>query len=295
MKILLAIDSSTPSQYVVNTAAIRPWPPGTVFCVLSVVDMRLWDGLPELVEDAKREARFLVKGAAETLTQSGHEVFSEIQLGIPKKAISEYATQWAADLVMVGSHGRGALTRFLLGSVAQAVLRTSPCSVEIVRPSPVPPSPSEGMKILLATDGSECSAKAVYSVANRPWPPKSQIRTMSVVELPIVETQSAAPPIYIEYPDSLFESLCNQATTRAQDAVADARKILSATGLNLSQGEATPVGEPRGFILDEAKAWGADLIVLGSHGRHGWDRVMMGSVAESVALHAHCSVEVVRR
>ena len=92
MKILLAIDSSTPSQYVVNTAAIRPWPPGTVFCVLSVVDMRLWDGLPELVEDAKREARFLVKGAAETLTQSGHEVFSEIQLGIPKKANSEYAT-----------------------------------------------------------------------------------------------------------------------------------------------------------------------------------------------------------
>jgi nucleotide-binding universal stress UspA family protein len=55
------------------------------------------------------------------------------------------------------------------------------------------------------------------------------------------------------------------------------------------------MGEPRAFILDEAKAWGADLIVLGSHGRHGLDRLLMGSVSESVALYAHCSVEVVRQ
>jgi nucleotide-binding universal stress UspA family protein len=48
------------------------------------------------------------------------------------------------------------------------------------------------------------------------------------------------------------------------------------------------------MILDEAKTWGADLIVMGSHGRHGLDRLVMGSVAEAVASHAHCSVEVVR-
>ena len=293
MKILLAIDSSTASQYVVNIAAVRPWPPGTAFCVLSVVDMRLWDGLPELVGDAEREAQLLVKGAAETLTQSGHEIFSEIQLGIPKKAIPEYAKQWAADLVMVGSHGQSALTRFFLGSVAQTVLRMSPCSVEIVRPSPVPPSPSDGMKILLATDGSECSAKAVYSVANRPWPAKSQIRIVSAVELPIVQTTPS--PAYSMYPDALFESVCKEARTRAENAVSDARNVLSSTGLNSCDAEATPEGEPRSVILDEAKAWGADLIVIGSHGRHGWDRMVMGSVSESVALHAHCSVEVVRR
>jgi nucleotide-binding universal stress UspA family protein len=286
MKILLAIDSSTASQYVVNTAAVRPWPSGTVFCVMSVVDMRLWDAIPVLIEDAKHEAQSLVKGATDELAKSGHEVFSDIQLGLPKKAIPECAKQWAADLVMVGSRSQNALTRFFLGSVAQAVLRTSPCSVEIVRPGPVPPSPSIGMKILLATDGSECSAKAVDSVTNRPWPTRSQIRTISVAELPIVET---------EYPDNLVEQVRKEARTRAEDTVADARNTLSATSLNLCDGEATPEGDPRSVILDEAKAWGADLIVLGSHGRHGWDRMMMGSVAESVALHAHCSVEVVRR
>ncbi|MGA7647033.1 MAG: universal stress protein, partial [Terriglobales bacterium] len=92
-----------------------------------------------------------------------------------------------------------------------------------------------------------------------------------------------------------LESVRKEARTHAEDAVADARQILSTTALNVCEGGATPEGDPRGSILDEAKAWGADLIVLGSHGRHGWDRLLMGSVAESVAMHAHCSVEVIRR
>ena len=292
MKIVLAIDPSTASQYVINTAAVRPWPSGTVFSVLSVVDISLWEGLPELIEDAEREARFLVKGAADKLIESGYEVFPEIQSALPKKAIPEFAKEWGADLVMVGSHGRSALTRFLLGSVAQAVLRTAPCSVEIVRPGPVAALASGGMKILLATDGSECSAKAVCSVANRPWPAKSQIRILSVVEPPIVLTNPS--PAYSEYPDTMFESVYKETRTRAEDAVADARRTLSA-GLNICDCEATPEGEPRTMILDVAKAWEADLIVLGSHGWRGWDRLLMGSVAESVGLHAHCSVEIIRR
>jgi nucleotide-binding universal stress UspA family protein len=292
MKILVAIDSSTASQYVVKMAATRPWPSGTVFCVVSVVDPRQWEGLPVLVEDAKHQGQLLAKGAMDALAQSGHEVLSDVHLGFPKKAIPEYAKQWAADLVMVGSHGQSALIRFFLGSVAQAVLRTSPCSVEIVRPASIPALPSDGMKILLATDGSECSAKAVSSVASRPWPANSQIRILSVVEFPIIQTTPS--PAYSEYSDTFFEAAYNDVRTRAERVVADARKTLNATGLNLCEGEATPEGEPRTEILDKAKAWGADLIVLGSHGRQGWDRLLMGSVAESVALHAHCSVQVVR-
>jgi nucleotide-binding universal stress UspA family protein len=295
MKVLLAIDSSTGSQYMVNTAATLPWPSGTIFCVMTIVDMGRWEGMPALVADAKHEAQSLVKHAMNKLTECGHEVISEVQLGLPKKAIPEYAKQWAADLVMVGSHGQSALTRFLLGSVAQAVLRTSPCSVEIVRPNAAVSRLSHGMKILLATDGSECSAKAVYSVANRPWPAKSEIRIISVVQLLTPENQVFASPLCAEYPTSLLEEVWKEARTRAEEAVADAQKTLSAAGLNICDCEATPVGEPRSFILDAAKAWGADLIVLGSHGRRGWDRLLMGSVAESVATHAHCSVEVVRR
>ena len=58
--------------------------------------------------------------------------------------------------------------------------------------------------------------------------------------------------------------------------------------------EFLPSGDPRKVILDEAKDWGADLIVLGSHGYRSLERLMLGSVSESVATHAHCSVEVIR-
>ena len=60
-----------------------------------------WEGLPTLVEDAKYESQSLVKHAMDKLTQSGYEVFSEVQMGLPKKAIPESATQWGTDLVMV--------------------------------------------------------------------------------------------------------------------------------------------------------------------------------------------------
>jgi nucleotide-binding universal stress UspA family protein len=293
MKVLLAIDSSQTS-HVAEAAKARPWPSGTKLCVMSVVDMRHWEGLPALIEDAKREAQSAVKRATDKLAQSGHRVFSEIPLGNPKEVITQYAKQWRADLIMVGSHGQGAVTRFLLGSVAQAVLRTAVCSVEIVRMSPAAQSTSGGTKLLLATDGSECSVKAVYSVANRPWPAHSEIRILSVVQLVTPEIPSATAPLCSPYPTSLLEEIWKEARVRAQEAVADARKTLRAVGLKVCDCNATPVGEPREFILDEAKAWGADLIVLGSHGRHGLERLIMGSVAETVSIYAPCSVEVVR-
>lgn len=141
MKILLAIDSSSASEAVVKETASRPWPSGAVFCVMTVVDMSSLEGMPVLIEDAKYEAEKLVRSGAETLVtsaagalrQSGYEVFSEIQLGIPKTAIQDFAAKWEANLILIGARGLSSLTRFLLGSVAQAVLRTAPCSVEVVR------------------------------------------------------------------------------------------------------------------------------------------------------------------
>ncbi len=79
-----------------------------------------------------------------------------------------------------------------------------------------------------------------------------------------------ASPLCSEYPTSLLQHIWKEARTRAEEAVADARKILSAAELNVCDCKATPVGEPRAFILDEAKTWGADLIILGSHGDTVW-------------------------
>ena len=96
------------------------------------------------------------------------------------------------------------------------------------------------------------------------------------------------------YPASLLEELIAAARTRAEDGARAVRKILSEVAPGARVETLMPTGDPRELILDTAKAWPADLIVLGSHGLGGFDRFLMGSVSESVAVHAHCSVEVVR-
>jgi nucleotide-binding universal stress UspA family protein len=87
--------------------------------------------------------------------------------------------------VLVGSHGHSAISRFLLGSIAKSVIRAAPCSVEVVRPrrgSGEDGARRAGLRILVATDGSDCSLIALHSVANHLWPSESVVKVISVPE-----------------------------------------------------------------------------------------------------------------
>jgi nucleotide-binding universal stress UspA family protein len=296
MKILIPIDSSLASECLLQEVAARPWPEGTIFTLLNVVDVQGFARWPALIEDAKREGELLVKGAAQKLLHAGHSALSEVLLGHPRRAISLYAKEWHADLIMIGSHGLNAIGRFLLGSVAQTILRTAPCSTEIVRSGQGEPVPSSHpMKILLATDGSDCSVEAVHSIARRPWPDGTIFKLLSVEEMIILDGQVAGYPLSSVYPASLLDELTTQARERTRSALQIAKEILQRAGKKVLDDGASPIGEARSVILDTAKSWGANLIVLGSHGRAGLDRFLMGSVAEGVAVHAHCSVAVIRK
>jgi nucleotide-binding universal stress UspA family protein len=294
MKILLAIDSSSASQNVIAEAAARPWPSGTRFCVLHIVDVVGIGRFSAMIDEEKRSGQALVAAAAEKLVRAGHETSTDILAGFPRKVVVQYATEWGADFIMVGSHGQGALSRFLLGSVAQAVLHTAPCSVEVVRRG-IHESPTrQGIKILLGTDGSEGASLAAKSVANRPWPAGSQVKIISAVQLLVPGNELMMSSSSAIYPTSLLEEVWSEVRSSAHEAVAEARKTLEAAGMKILAGETAPDGDPRVVLLAQAKEWDADLIVLGSYGRRGMDRILMGSVSESVALHAHCSVEVIR-
>jgi nucleotide-binding universal stress UspA family protein len=294
MRILIALDSSPASQSVLGEATARPWPEGTTFSVLHVVELQRFARFPVLIDDAKREGDRIVKTAKENLAASGYKALSEVIMGFPRRSISEYAKEWSADLILAGSHGHSAVGRFLLGSVAQGILRTAPCSVEIVRRKTGVQVCASPMKILLATDGSDCSVAAAHSVADRPWPDRTVIKILSVEELIILDSQVAGYPLSSVYPQSLLEELTTQARDRVRSAIKAAREILQHSKIKVLDDEAAEIGEPRAVILETAKNWGADLIVLGSHGRNGMDRFLMGSVSEAVAIHAECSVEVVR-
>ena len=80
-----------------------------------------------------------------------------------------------------------------------------------------------------------------------------------------------------------------------RQAVAAATRIVGSTSLRVSAADPSPLVHPKEAILDEASRWNADLIVVGSHGRGGIDRFLLGSVSEAVALHATCSVEIIRQ
>ncbi|HZS03499.1 MAG TPA: universal stress protein [Blastocatellia bacterium] len=146
------------------------------------------------------------------------------------------------------------------------------------------------MKILLAVDGSEFSDAAVREVTDRPWPVFSVIRVISAVEMPVVP---ATEPWAL--PASYFWEWERSEKAKAHDAVDRAVARLR-EGLEMTIEVTTVIreGHVEEVILDEAEKWGADLIVLGSHGYRGFRRFLLGSTSQAVASHAKCSVEIVR-
>jgi len=147
------------------------------------------------------------------------------------------------------------------------------------------------MKILLAIDGSPCSDAAVAEVARRPWPDDSQVRVISVVEPPGALT--AEPYLGL---GGYFEEVERLKRQQGEEVVAAAAELLRGGEGTAALGVATDVmtGAPKRTIVEEAESWGADLVVVGSHGYHTWERMLLGSVSQSVAAHALCSVEIVR-
>jgi nucleotide-binding universal stress UspA family protein len=147
------------------------------------------------------------------------------------------------------------------------------------------------MKILLAIDGSPCSDRAVEEVARLPWPADSEVRIISVVEPP---APLAAEPYMLA--GGYFEEVERLKRKQAAETLerAAARLGEGGGGRALAVSTDIPVGSPRRIIVEEADTWGADLIVVGSHGYRTWERMLLGSVSQTVAAHASCSVEIVR-
>lgn len=144
MKILLAIDESKVSQEALRKVISQFKPDGNSVRVLNVVppvtgyisaDLipHFVTYLPEVEQDRLRQAKKLVEAAAVKLKKAGFRASSAVEGGDPRSQIVDQASEWHADLIMLGSHGWKGIPRLLLGSVSEAVARHAKCSVEIVR------------------------------------------------------------------------------------------------------------------------------------------------------------------
>jgi len=291
MRILLGVDGSSSSDAVLQEAAGRPWPEGSEFNIVTVVDPFFFTRAPLLLEQARSSTQESLREQARRLIEAGWTVNVNVMLDNPRHALPRAAGAWRADLVMLGSHGRSAVGRLLLGSTAQAVLRHAECSVEIVRPPRKEKAAGDGsgMRVMVPTDGSEYAECALRSVAERPWPAGSIFKILACPEYPVLVGE------YPYYPPEKMSELMKQSSSHAGESARAGEQLLAKAGLKVCCEVTEPRDTPASAILTEAEEWKADLVVMGSHGRRGFDRLILGSVSETVALHARCSVEVVRK
>lgn len=147
MKILLALDNSPYSEAASEEVITELRPAGTEVHVVSVVDTgRLLpheDGfgvhamfveeVSALMEEWRNEAKETVNEATRKLSSAGFTTKSIVMEGDVKPCILDYAEEWKPDLIVMGSQGKNAFERFLLGSVSDGILRHAKCSVRVVR------------------------------------------------------------------------------------------------------------------------------------------------------------------
>jgi nucleotide-binding universal stress UspA family protein len=143
------------------------------------------------------------------------------------------------------------------------------------------------MRFLIAIDDSRFSEAAVQMLIRQVRPEGSEVTVVHVIEPVPVSTEGYLWGFPVDLPGILEGQ-----RKAAHEVVARAAEILRKAGWKVSS--SVEEGDPQTRIIDRAAEWKTDLILLGSHGRKGFDRFLLGSVSEAVAQHAHCSVEIVR-
>jgi nucleotide-binding universal stress UspA family protein len=280
MKILIAYDGSSHADAAIDDLRRAGLPREAEAVVVCVRQETM----------AQEEAQNLAHAASQRALSyfPAWEVWTEVRSGAPAWELIRKADDWRADLLVVGSQGRSALGRLLLGSVSQKVVTEAGCSVRVARNS-VRESDAP-VRIIIGVDGSVYSDAAVDEVARRVWPEGSVVKVISVVRLPFTPNEETR-----SLPDSYYSQLERAETGKAQTAIARAASRLKQNGITQPEIESeTILGDAREKILDEAARWEADLIVLGSRGLGGFKRFLLGSVAQGVATYAPCSVEIIR-
>jgi nucleotide-binding universal stress UspA family protein len=145
------------------------------------------------------------------------------------------------------------------------------------------------MKILLATDGSKQSEAAVQMLKSFSFHPGDEMKIISVVDMAV----PMAIDIYGGYlPDTT--EMEKTAREHASKVLAETCEKLEGICKNVTVTSDVLFGSPESRIVETAEEIGADLIVVGSHGYSRWERLLLGSVSQSVVHHAPCSVLVVR-
>jgi nucleotide-binding universal stress UspA family protein len=237
------------------------------------------DGLPALRDVALRKVRARVARCTGRV-ESEYEAL--IEDGSPSARIVDAAEARSASLVVVGAHPRERHNHRLIGSVTERVVRHAHCPVLVLRPGP-----SDG-PVLVATDFSDPAASAVAAAAGEARRRRAPLAILHCLEVAISGGSPREDPL-----GGSAVGLPLDALLELRDAARARLQALRAK-LDLAADLVVAVGPASQAILQAVEDRGASLVVVGTKGRTGWKRVLLGSVAESVVQAAPCSVLVAR-
>ncbi len=291
--LVVALDGSECAHRAFDLALHIAKAEGSKLSICSVADPSAIYGTLEplvIVERALDQihdnAQRVVDEAAAKAAAAGVPAQGCVLEGDPAYEIVLYAGKIGADAIVIGTHGRSGLRRLLMGSVAEGVLRHSTAPVIVAREGArvgEPAGKSDVEKILVPDDGSETSVRALDIATDFAASTNAELVICHVVNLADVALLSGGeaqlmPGCLLEL-ESNAKAILNEAITRVGSRVRATCRC--------AEGE--PIAEIERLIAEIRP----DFIVMGSHGRGGLGRVVMGSVAEGVVRAAPVPVMVV--
>ncbi len=297
-RVLCPIDFSEGSRHAVEQAgAIAKWY-GARLCVLHVYSPIFMPvpGLPAPADRVPDSERLRVQDQAKAFVHACLDASTDsdvvVDVGQPARVILERSAQLPADLIVMGTHGASGFEHLILGSVTEKVLRKASCPVLTVPPRAHATSRFPFTRVLCAVDFSEWSSAALELASSLAQESGAALELLHVIEWPWDEPPSPAfaelPPAQAEALIEFRRYLVKGATSRLESLVTDAVRDRCSVTVQVAH------GKPYLQLLHVAGDTGADLIVLGVHGRSPLDLAVFGSTTNQVVRRATCPVLTLR-
>jgi hypothetical protein len=284
-KLLLSTDGSEFSEGAIREAIKLAKTCSSKLIAISVIETNPeYETIaPQLVEKAEKETRRHLESVKERASKEGVDCEIIARQGEdPYKYIIEEAIKNQVSIIITGRRGRKGLKRLMMGSETARVIGHSHCNVLVVPRA----AKIEFNRIIVATDGSKYSDTAVREAIGISKRCGSTLIAISVVP------SEGASPFDIVHTEMMKETIAENELKMAECTIRDLKELSVKEGVSVTGLIYT--GKPYDAIITTAKEKQADLIVVGSHGRTGIDRLLMGSVTERVIGLAECAVLVVK-
>jgi len=280
--ILLPYDGSDGASEVLHHAAeLAHWADATIH-LLYVADtnrdsVTVVDG--DTVDALAQEGEETVEEGAKTLETLGVAHETDVVQGNPAPTVVDYADEFGLDLIVMPTHGREGVSRYLIGSVSEKVVRLADVPVLTVRMQPDESLAFPYGSVLVPTDGSEAATHAAEHVVAFAAALDATVHALSVID------------------DSAFGGL-DSSPADTDSEVAAENAVESVVAMAESAGVPETVehvehGSPVEVLLDTVEAEDLQAVGMGTTGRRGTDRILLGSVAEKTVRSAPVPVMTV--